>query len=253
MNAAAGMYGGILLLFTVLLFLLFRWHSLQERIWKGACIRLEQESEEKDRKEIEDLNTHEKQLKLELGEELKSLEQLLLFGKKEDAIRAIQRLDGQFEQMPYVESRTKNCGVNGAVSRAVRMAAKEQVIFRFHIAGAVGAFPEGDMGVLLCNLLDNAIEGALKSGGRREVLLNVWNFRGYLKISLENTVEEERIRLNPGFCTDKKDKSRHGFGMRSIERILRRFQGVMDKRLVCRDGDWVLEQVLLLRFPQPGS
>ena len=168
MNAAAGMYGVILLLFTVLLFLLFRWHSLQERIWKGACIRLEQESEEKDRKEIEDLNTHEKQLKLELGEELKSLEQLLLFGKKEDAIRAIQRLDGQFEQMPYVESRTKNCGVNGAVSRAVRMAAKEQVIFRFHIAGAVGAFPEGDMGVLLCNLLDNAIEGALKSGGRRE-------------------------------------------------------------------------------------
>lgn len=253
MNAAAGMYGVILLLFTVLLFLLFRWHSLQERIWKGACIRLEQESEEKDRKEIEDLNTHEKQLKLELGEELKSLEQLLLFGKKEDAIRAIQRLDGQFEQMPYVGSRTKNCGVNGAVSRAVRMAAKEQVIFRFHIAGAVGAFPEGDMGVLLCNLLDNAIEGALKSGGRREVLLNVWNFRGYLKISLENTVEEERIRLNPGFCTDKKDKSRHGFGMRSIERILRRFQGVMDKRLVCRDGDWVLEQVLLLRFPQPGS
>ena len=83
MNAAAGMYGVILLLFTVLLFLLFRWHSLQERIWKGACIRLEQESEEKDRKEIEDLNTHEKQLKLELGEELKSLEQLLLFGKKE--------------------------------------------------------------------------------------------------------------------------------------------------------------------------
>ena len=44
---------------------------------------------------------------MELGEELKSLEQLLLFGKKEDAIRAIQRLDGQFEQMPYVESRTK--------------------------------------------------------------------------------------------------------------------------------------------------
>ena len=34
MNAAAGMYGVILLLFTVLLFLLFRWHSLQERIWK---------------------------------------------------------------------------------------------------------------------------------------------------------------------------------------------------------------------------
>ena len=80
--------------------------------------------------------------------------------------------------------------------------------------------------------------------------LAITNFRGYLKCALENTVNRGLLESNPGFGTDKDDKINHGFGIKSIRRIVELYDGVSKSELICREKGWVLRQELLLGFPR---
>ncbi|WP_352427207.1 GHKL domain-containing protein, partial [Enterocloster asparagiformis] len=86
--------------------------------------------------------------------------------------------------------------------------------------------------------------------GKPSVDLAITNFRGYLRCTLENTVNRDLLESNPGFGTDKDDKINHGFGIKSIRRIVELYDGASKSELICRENGWVLRQELLLGFPR---
>lgn len=195
------------------------------------------------RQELEELNR-------ELQETMGAIGGLLAAGEEEAALRRLEAFDGELERFGAFAVYTANDGVSGAVTRAIQDCRRDGVKFTCRIMGSVGRFPSPDLGILLCNLLDNAREGSLKAPGQRWVDLVLTNFRGYLKCVLENTVDHALLAANPGFGTDKDDKINHGLGLKSIHRIVELYDGVSRHELIRReDGSWILRQELLLRFP----
>lgn len=78
------------------------------------------------------------------------------------------------------------------------------------------------------NLLSNALESATISENKHVSLSVTWNdVKSAIVISVVNTCDT--IPLSDGhghFYTRKKDRMIHGVGLRSIERVLKRFQGI---------------------------
>lgn len=64
-----------------------------------------------------------------------------------------------------------------------------------------------DAGVLLANLLDNAIEACEKNYGHSEIMLKIWSNAGYYCIEISNTVERDVLAENPNLFTSKSNKS----------------------------------------------
>lgn len=82
-----------------------------------------------------------------------------------------------------------------------------------------------DVSSLLSNLLNNAIEAAVKTE-RRYVALNIFDHNAYHVIRVENSSAEVGA-VEPGlvFETTKENPSAHGFGMKIISDIAEKYEG----------------------------
>ena len=92
---------------------------------------------------------------------------------------------------------------------------------------------EIDICSLLGNLLDNAIEACSKipDGKERRVDLMTWSKGDYVMIQVINTYEPQADKKD-FFETDKLDGLNHGYGMKLIERICRKYGGELRKQIV---------------------
>ena len=101
-----------------------------------------------------------------------------------------------------------------------------------------------DISSLFGNAIDNAIESVMKEEERekRIIKLNASLKRMYLTIHIENFCNE-KVRFKDGIpVTNKSDKKNHGFGVKSMNYVVKKYGGTMTMR---QDGCLVSLDILL--------
>lgn len=101
-----------------------------------------------------------------------------------------------------------------------------------------------DISTLFGNLLDNAIESVLKLKDidKRLIHLTVQQDKKFLKIRLENYYTGELAFKNGLPTTTKKDKEFHGYGLKSIQQIVKKYNGTM---AIKTDENWFDLRILI--------
>ena len=85
---------------------------------------------------------------------------------------------------------------------------------------------ETDIYTLFCNALDNAIEASMKCEEEKRVISLTSHFAGgRLIVVCRNYYNEQPILDENGFKTTKEDKRYHGYGVKSIKRIVSLYGG----------------------------
>lgn len=110
-----------------------------------------------------------------------------------------------------------------------RMTAKRKgITTELHVTPLSGLpFEEREICSLFGNLLDNAAEACEKAEGRKEIRVRIEQQKQMLFIRISNTITGEPERKGERFSTWKKDRSMHGYGLKSVERIVRAHDGVI--------------------------
>ena len=90
---------------------------------------------------------------------------------------------------------------------------------------------ELELGVLLGNALDNAIEAAVKAEGEKNINVSILTADETMLIKITNPVAKKVDVKN--LETTKSDKKRHGYGLSGIRTIVQRNGGILD--LECTD------------------
>lgn len=111
-----------------------------------------------------------------------------------------------------------------------------------------------DISSLFGNAIDNAIESVMKEEERekRIIKLNAFLKRMYLTIHIENFCNE-KVRFKDGMpVTNKSDKKNHGFGVKSMNYVVKKYGGTMTMR---QDGCLVSLDILLPAgdLPEPAA
>lgn len=88
---------------------------------------------------------------------------------------------------------------------------------------------------LFGNLLDNAVEACESVEGIRKIVLTVRQQNQMLFLEIRNTIQEKPVRSGRYFVTRKKQKENHGFGLRSVERIVKEHDGLIEYHT---DQEW---------------
>ena len=68
-----------------------------------------------------------------------------------------------------------------------------------------------------------------------------------LFIEVKNTFLEEPVRGTEGFVTTKKDKKNHGFGLKTMDRLVQKYDGTIDYK--AEEGRFCLSVNLNLKAP----
>jgi len=81
-----------------------------------------------------------------------------------------------------------------------------------------------DMTTILGNLLDNSLN-ALRKVDNKQLVISIKYFKGTIKINIENTYKKESDENKI-----RKNDEEHGLGLLSVERTLKKYHGLLDKR-----------------------
>lgn len=95
-------------------------------------------------------------------------------------------------------------------------------------------FPSEDLCVIIGNALDNAIEACQKiqNSDMRKIACELIKYRQTFMIKISNPVENPPIIENGQFKTSKKDTSSHGLGLKSVRRIVDRYNGYLTLNVI---------------------
>lgn len=138
--------------------------------------------------------------------------------------------------------------LNAILCRYIGACRKQCVSFHTDIrSGTVGFMKENDLTSLFCNLLDNALEAAVKQVNSFIELRVTKKPQAHLTvITMVNS-----CRTNPfdksgkRLASTKKDTLRHGYGIKSIKRIVKIYHGEME--LYYDDAEKCFHTVIVLK------
>ena len=79
---------------------------------------------------------------------------------------------------------------------------------------------------LFSNLLDNAIEACEKiEDDRRWVAIQITRKSGMLYLTISNSIKDRPAEQEGKLITNKQNHQLHGYGIKSVQRIVRKYEG----------------------------
>lgn len=88
--------------------------------------------------------------------------------------------------------------------------------------------PSFDIVTLLGNLLDNALCALYKLEDNRVLNIQIKYDRGRIVIKIENTFNGMVLKKGNRMLTTKKDQNNHGIGLENVERVVNKYEGILD-------------------------
>lgn len=147
----------------------------------------------------------------------------------------IEKLDETIEELDYKYT-TGNAVTDVIINDKYKKAEKENIQFDVQfVYQESDIIPVFDMGIILSNLLDNAIEACQKTNrDMRYIKLSMKRKNNFLLLEVENSFDGILKTEKDGFPQTKKEADlpeilmEHGVGLRNVKEIAERYLGTMD-------------------------
>lgn len=106
-------------------------------------------------------------------------------------------------------------------------ASQKDILYQLNIEKEiVFNIDENDLGILLFNLLDNAIEACERMKTKeRWIRIAVKRKNQISIIKIVNSIEKKILQKDGKYITEKKDAGMHGLGIKSVESIVEKYEG----------------------------
>lgn len=136
---------------------------------------------------------------------------------------------------------TKSSLVNAVLNEKSKRCDEVDIKLDISVMGDISEKYEFDVSVVLANLLDNALDAELKSGGER-IYVNLSAYKGMYYITVQNHISKSVLADNPQLETTKPDKLKHGLGIKSVRKQVESMDGMY--RCFEEDGRFITSIVL---------
>lgn len=145
---------------------------------------------------------------------------------------------------------TVNPLINSILTMRCQKAEQRGIQITCDLLGIPSRLPmrDNDLCSLFMNLIDNAIEGAMRVSQteKRWVEIKAEYQEAYLSILISNAAVEPAVRKNEKiFMTEKSDKMSHGYGMEIIREVVERYHGI--EEIQWEQGTFAHQIVLFFR------
>ena len=169
----------------------------------------------------------------QLSHDLKNHILVLKHFKMEENYEGIDKYIEEIEQNFFDTKRgvwTGNQIADMLLEQKRTLAEQEGITFTIQaVPIAEWLFDDSDTCSLLGNLLDNAIEACMRmdENANKWISVKIENQKQLLFIKIENSVSEIPVMKDKRPISVKQDKIRHGYGLKSVERIVNKYEGMI--------------------------
>ena len=220
----------LLLFINVLVFGLYRYNQAKEAEYYELQLQVQKEYDAVEYyKMLLQEDENQNILIHDIKKHLQSISLLNEQGAKEKITEYIEEIIHSSD----LQSSVRICNhefLNAILCRYARSCEKKDISLRADIrSDSLNFMSDNDLTALFCNLMDNALEAASKvQESYIELSVSLKSGTNIVVISMINSCEENPLNSAGGFITRKQDKKSHGYGMKSIKRIISNYDGEMN-------------------------
>lgn len=149
----------------------------------------------------------------------------------------------------YENLKIQQCGnmyIDVIIKEYVKKCREKNIEFhyQFSVIGVIDIEPT-DLTILFCNLLQNAVEATEKIDTyEKRINLIIYNLKYHFVIDIENTVSKSfDINYIKKKKSSKCDKDKHGFGLRTIQSIIDKYDG----NFIIESNDYNVKMKIILQ------
>jgi len=168
-----------------------------------------------------------KTLRHDVKHYLSTAAELISDGDPEKAKTYIESVINEKINPTIVGVNTGSAVVDAVINRRLAICAENGIEVKCLIDTQFVSEYDIDVSILLSNLLDNAIRGC-EGSVSPEIELVIRSKKSLTYITVKNSISESVLKNNPDLKTGKPDKSSHGFGIKSVKNIARKYEGSAD-------------------------
>lgn len=172
-----------------------------------------------------------RRLKHDYSNQIKGMRYILETGEYEKALEYAREMDGKISVSSISYVQFSNHGLIDAIFQEVSSKAQErQIQFEAQVSAEHIPFTDLEVCTVFSNLMNNAVEACMKVEGARFIHAKSKLVSAYLIIKVENSFDGKFKLANGRFETMKRDKSQHGLGLETVERIVKNYSGEVEIR-----------------------
>ena len=184
------------------------------------------------------------QIKHDMKNGLKSIQELIQSGQYEEAARLCS---DESETLIRVNTpvSTSNPTLNAIMNVELDKAYAAGIDFTYNISDTLNEMTASEIVSVIGNLCDNAVEYLIAPDQvQKKMSLEISAKKGYRIIKCRNAINGSVLESNPSLVTTKSDKGTHGKGLNILREIAMKYNG----ELSVNEDNGMLEISLILRI-----
>ena len=184
------------------------------------------------------------QIKHDMKNGLKSIQELIQSGQYEEAARLCSDESETLSRV-YTPVSTSNPTLNAIMNVELDKAYVTGIDFTYNISDTLNEMTASEIVSVIGNLCDNAVEYLSTSELiQKKMSLEISAKKGYRIIKCRNAINGSVLESNPSLATTKSDKGTHGKGLNILREIAMKYNG----ELSVNEDNGMLEISLILRI-----
>lgn len=198
-----------------------------ENLIKIKLLEQQNENAKKHMEETEAFLERMQTIKHDIKNQLLTIYGYIEKNKNDEAKKYIETLTETYPSVAAVVN-TDNDAFNAIVNSKMELCGRKKIFIGVQVQrNSVSGISAVDTGIIIGNLLDNAIEAADKTAQRR-ITLEVQRMGRYLSILVRNSIDKSVLEENPKLKTTKGDDEVHGIGIKSVCNVVEKYDGMID-------------------------
>lgn len=219
----------ILLFANFLVFVVYQYYKKLNQ--KYLLLELERQREKANQEYLQAMDEHYAEQRILIHDIRRHLSMIQEMAD-EAGDRKVSDYVGELEELPELRRQARYCGqpvVNSILSRYGESCRKKGIAYSADVRGeALDFMAPSDITALLGNLLENAVEAASGSPSPYvEFAAEVKQPQSFVLVSIVNACEKEPQENADGYVSGKDGGERHGIGLRSVQRIVKKYNGTI--------------------------
>ena len=127
----------------------------------------------------------------------------------------------------YIE--TQNSILDAVLNVKIFQAREKQMDMVCYVVGDLSEIDGMEMGSILFNLLDNAIEATRQNKKvEKKIICNINKEEGATEIFIKNSIDQSVLWKNSDLRTSKANKALHGIGQQIVRSLVEKMEGMID-------------------------
>lgn len=142
----------------------------------------------------------------------------------EEAQNMCRRISDELKETSEVFN-SSNVYLNSILNVIYKKAKEKEIDIRINIGSDYKEIDGSDLITIIGNLCDNAIEASQKQSGEKILRLSLVKRGEYYIMIVKNHIEDSVLNENPKLYSDKKDSIYHGYGIKSVRSLVKKYNG----------------------------